>query len=48
MSSPVEFIVDFEDPDLDINVFGYQLGQTVDELSLIINVYLANRSWYIC
>jgi len=47
MAPSVKFIVDFEDPSGNVEVFSDQLGERMYKFLLIINVNAANRSWHI-
>ena len=47
MTPPVEFIVDFEDPSGNVEVFSDQLGERMYKFLLVINVDATNRSWHI-
>ena len=47
MPPSVKFIVDFEDPSGNVEVFSDQLGERMYKFLLIINVNATNRSWHI-
>lgn len=45
MSSPVELIIDLEDPTRHVQILGYQLRERMDKFLLVVDVHATYRCW---
>lgn len=47
MTSTIEFIINFENPSVNVKVMGNKLSQLLDEVIFRVNIVSSDWDWYI-